>query len=56
MKIIDHTLSFICSLILSYFFFPGNLSSPTSILILLICNFVTVELYNYLFKGNKKNQ
>ena len=54
-KFYSHLFSLIGSFIFSYFFVPGNLSSPATILILVISNFVVVELFDRVQKKRKKD-
>ncbi len=49
-KFYSHLFSLIGAFIFSYFFVPGNLTSPGTILILVISNFVVVELLDWVQK------
>jgi hypothetical protein len=54
-KFFFHLFSFIGACIFSYFFVPSNLVSPGSILVLLIANFIVVELMDWMKKSRKKD-
>jgi ABC-type thiamin/hydroxymethylpyrimidine transport system permease subunit len=50
---IMHVTSIIASVIISYYFVPGNLASPGTMLSLLIANFISVNLVSNLLRWMK---
>ncbi len=55
-RAIFHLTSFMWAVVFSYFFFPKNLSSPLSVLSLLVINFVVSELIILWMESNKKGK
>ena len=53
-KLISHIGTFLVACVISYFVFPINLSSPLTLLTLLIINLIVVESIDFMFKKDEK--